>query len=187
MQWKERMQFEARLAQRAASQPQIFFAHAQKNKKLKNQVVTIRDETGERITDSLRQAHFFADTFHRSYRADDGRAAPTFFRQAIQMPPVEIHVSLVQGALISLNKHKGAGPDDFHLAILRALAFFIAQPLIDLFNLSLRTASIPADWRSATVCPIFKKGDREDGSNYRPVSLTSIVCKIMESILKTSM
>ncbi len=69
MQRKERMQFEARLAQRAASQPKIFFAHAQKNKKLKHQVVTLRDETGERIADPLRQAHFFADTFHRSYRS----------------------------------------------------------------------------------------------------------------------
>ncbi len=67
------------------------------------------------------------------------------------MPPVEIHVSSVQGALVSLNTHKGAGPDDVHP---RTLAPFIAQPLINLFNLSLRTASIPDDWRSATVCPI---------------------------------
>ncbi len=90
-------------------------------------------------------------------------------------------------ALVSLNTHKGAGPDDVHPAILRVLAHFIDQPLTDLVNLSQRTASIPDDWRSATVCPIFKKGDREDAGNYRPVSLTSIVCKIMESILKTSM
>ncbi len=56
----------------------------------------MRDETGERITDSLHQAHLFAETLHRSYRADDGRAAPTFFKEAIQMPPVDIHVSSVQ-------------------------------------------------------------------------------------------
>ncbi len=74
-------------------------------------------------------------------------------------------VSLIQRALASLNTHKGAGPDDVHTAILRALGAFIAQPLTDLFNLSLRTASIPDDWRSATVCPIFNKGDREDASN----------------------
>ncbi len=157
MQRKERMKFEARFAQRAASQPKIFFAHAQKQKKLKNQVVTMRDETGERITDPLRQAQLFADTFHRSYRADDGRAAPTCFREAIRMPPVEIHVSLVQRALVSFNTHKGAGPDDVHPVILRVLAPFIAQRLTDLFNLSLRTASDPDDWRSATVCPILKK------------------------------
>ncbi len=63
------------------------------------------------------------------------------------MPPVEIHVSLVQGALVSLKTHKGAGPDDVQPAILRALAPLIAQTLTDLFNLSLRTASIPDDSR----------------------------------------
>ncbi len=88
------------------------------------------------------------------------------------MLSVEIHVSLVQRAPVPLNTHKGASPDDVHPPILRALAPFIAQPLTDLFNLSLMTASIPDDWRCATVCPLFKKGDREDASNYRPVSLT---------------
>ncbi|CAL4189778.1 unnamed protein product, partial [Meganyctiphanes norvegica] len=42
----------------------------------------------------------------------------------------------------------------------------------------------PTDWRSANVTPIHKKGDRSDPSNYRPVSLTSQVCKVMESIVR---
>ncbi len=61
-----------------------------------------------------------------------------------------------------------------HPVIRRAFAPFIAQPLNDLLNISLKTASIFDDWCSATVCPIFTKGHREDASNYRPVSLTSI-------------
>ncbi len=81
----------------------------------------IQSTTGERITDPLPPAPSFAATVHRSYRADDVRAAPTFFREAIQMPPVEIHVSLVKGALVSLNTHTGAGPDDVPPAIPRAL------------------------------------------------------------------
>ncbi len=92
------------------------------------------------------------------------------------MPPVEIHVSLVQRALVSLNTHKGAGPDDMHPAILRALAPFVAQPLTDLFNLSLRTASIPDDWHSATVRPIFKKAtDRMQVTTDRSALLQSSV------------
>ena len=43
---------------------------------------------------------------------------------------------------------------------------------------------IPEDWKIANVIPIFKKGDRDKCGNYRPVSLTSIVCKILESILR---
>jgi len=46
---------------------------------------------------------------------------------------------------------------------------------------------LPEDWKSETVCPIFKKGDKSDPGNYRPVSLTSVPCKVMESIIKDTM
>ncbi len=49
---------------------------------------------------------------------------------------------------------------------------------------SLLTADVPADWRTATMCPSFKKGDRESASNYGAVSLTSIILKVMVSVMK---
>ena len=53
-----------------------------------------------------------------------------------------------------------------------------------IFKLSLSSGECPEDWRSANVTPIHKKGDRTDPSNYRPVSLTSQVCKVLESIVR---
>ena len=50
--------------------------------------------------------------------------------------------------------------------------------------MSLRSGECPDDWKCANVTPIHKKGDRTDPSNYRPVSLTSQVCKVMESIVR---
>ena len=52
-----------------------------------------------------------------------------------------------------------------------------------LFTQSFRSGVLPPDWQTATVRPIFKKGDKLDASNYRPISLTSIVVKIMEFII----
>ncbi len=52
-----------------------------------------------------------------------------------------------------------------------------------LFDLSLLTTEDAEDWRTAIICPILKNGDREVTGNYRPVSLTSIVCKVMESAM----
>jgi len=51
---------------------------------------------------------------------------------------------------------------------------------------SLNCGVVPADWKDAGVIPLFKKGKKSDTQNYRPVSLTSIVCKILESIIKDS-
>ena len=58
------------------------------------------------------------------------------------------------------------------------------MPLTILFQLSLNQGIIPTDWKQATVVPIFKgKGDKNEVNNYRPVSLTSTTCKVMESII----
>ena len=51
--------------------------------------------------------------------------------------------------------------------------------------MSLDKGECPADWKIANVTPIHKKGDRTDPSNYRPVSLTSQVCKVLESLVRT--
>ena len=72
-----------------------------------------------------------------------------------------------------------------HPLILQKTASTICIPLEMIYKLSLTTKQCPDDWRSANVTPIYKKGDRADPSNYRPVSLTSQVCKILESIVRS--
>ena len=52
------------------------------------------------------------------------------------------------------------------------------------FNKSIQENFVPEDWKILHISPIFKKGSREIASNYRPISLTSIICKIMESLIK---
>ncbi len=75
----------------------------------------------------------------------------------------------------------------FYPQMVRWLADFSAEPLSKLFANSLTTAVIPTDWRLTIICPINKKGDPEDVSNYRPVSFTSIICKIFERIVKRAL
>ncbi|VDI00005.1 Hypothetical predicted protein [Mytilus galloprovincialis] len=60
----------------------------------------------------------------------------------------------------------------------------IAEPLGIIFSQSLTQKVVPKDWKSALVSAIFKKGNKSQAKNYRPVSLTSVVCKIMEKIIR---
>ena len=53
-----------------------------------------------------------------------------------------------------------------------------------IFDASLREGEIPEDWKRAVVTAIHKKGEKSDAANYRPVSLTCVVCKISESIIR---
>ena len=60
----------------------------------------------------------------------------------------------------------------------------MAHPLSILFKISYNTGSVPKDWKVANVVPIYKKGSKAGVENYRPISLTSLVMKIFERILK---
>jgi hypothetical protein len=68
---------------------------------------------------------------------------------------------------------------------LKNLAISLAFPLSILFQESFDTSCIPQQWKTAWVIPVFKKGSRNDASNYRPISLTSPICRVMERIIAT--
>ena len=83
-----------------------------------------------------------------------------------------------------LNCNKSQGPDEIHLRLLKELSSVIAEPLAKLFQNSLVQGVLPNDWREANITALFKKGCKSASQNYRPVSLTSVICKQMESIIK---
>jgi hypothetical protein len=86
--------------------------------------------------------------------------------------------------LIAVNPNKSCGPDGFHPRLLKKLATVLAGPLTSFFRKSLNEGILPADWKEAQVTPLFKKGDKSCPGNYRPVSLTSVVYKVMESVVR---
>jgi Reverse transcriptase (RNA-dependent DNA polymerase) len=59
--------------------------------------------------------------------------------------------------------------------------------LVDIFNLSIQEGKLPEDWKEAIVVPIYKGGERCKIQQYRPVSLTSCICKIMERVIQNRM
>ncbi|XP_065582753.1 uncharacterized protein LOC136041889 [Artemia franciscana] len=99
------------------------------------------------------------------------------------MPPVIITQEDVFKILRNLNSNKAAGPDNLHPWLLIESNSHISLPLVRIFNMSLAKKSVPNDWRTANIIPIFKKGDKDSPGNYQPVSLTSAICKIMEGMI----
>ena len=78
---------------------------------------------------------------------------------------------------------KVSGPQGISCWVLKEAKEEIAPFCNFIFNQLLTTGQVPRDWKCANVSPVFKKGSKKEASNYRPVSLTSVPCKIMEHII----
>ena len=85
---------------------------------------------------------------------------------------------------MNLKINKSQGPDGIHPRVLKELANSLTKPLTILFQEAAEAEQIPEEWRTATVSAIFKKGSKSKAQNYRPVSLTCICCKILESFYR---
>ena len=92
-----------------------------------------------------------------------------------------------KGKQLKIHKtHKAAGPDDIPLMLLKEVADGMATAITLLFQASINHGNSPSTWRKALVVPIIKKGSKSDARNYRPISLTSVVCKLCEHILHST-
>ena len=102
------------------------------------------------------------------------------------IPDIIFTKNSVFDVLISLNNKSTFGPDGIPNIVLKQCAVELSEPLSILFNLSFQEGTIPVLWSSAHVVPIYKnKGNLSSCSSFRPISLTSSVCKVMEKVIKT--
>ena len=97
---------------------------------------------------------------------------------------LKVTEAMVRLEILRLNVNKSCGPDNVHPKMLIELVDILAGPLSLLLNKTIEEGDIPADWKLAWVSPVYKKGSKNKAENYRPISLTSIVCKLMETFVK---
>ena len=103
------------------------------------------------------------------------------------MPEISIDLNGVLKLLSNLKPDKAAGPDEIKPVVLKKLRHKIAPIICLLFERSLSTGVLPSDWTKARVSPLFKKGGKGNPANYRLISLTCILCKVMEHIIASNL
>ena len=93
----------------------------------------------------------------------------------------------VRKRLKAIKVDKSPGPDAINPVFLKTLTECLATPMTKIYKKSLQERRLPHDWKTVHVSPVFKKEGRSKPGNFRPVSLTSIPCKVLESIMRDKM
>lgn len=152
----------------------------------KNERGSIKTLDGSKSDSSKDIAECFATAFTSVFTLDNGKMpvldnTRTFASGTDQLV---ITADGVKKLLLDLDPRKGHGPDGLTPALLRFLAPYIDCLIAQLATYSLSTGQVPMDWKTANVVPIYKqKGSRSSPLNYRPISLTSIISKLVEHII----
>ena len=181
-----RLNYERRLAKGAKTNPKAFYNYVQAKASLRTEVGAIRDEQGEIALSPRNKAECLRKAFQEFHQEDAGNTPRQLTQLEIvrEMETVGVTVLEVQQQMKQLQSSKAPGPDGIPSEIIKPLAEVIAEPLATLFNQSLEEGCLPEEWRVAQVVPIHKGGDRGSTTNYRPVSLTAILLKVFERILR---
>lgn len=156
-----------------------------KAKKQENVGVSPLKLKGNLITDSKGKANILIDQFKSVFTKSNDTNLPNAdkHKNTPSIGSLKIDRTGVCKLLKNLNTKKAMGPDSLPNIVLNTCAEELSQSLTNIFQFSIDNGTLPPDWLNANVSPIFKKGDRHLAENYRPVSLTSVCCKILEHII----
>ena len=97
---------------------------------------------------------------------------------------INLSEEAIKNRLKKLKVNKASGIDNIVPRLLIENAECLSEPLLYIFSESLGRGKVPTQWKCANVTAIFKKGSKDHSCNYRPVSLTSHVCKVLESMIR---
>ena len=180
--------FEKSLAKEAKTNSKAFYAYAKSKLKTRESIPDLISDN-ERKTSNKEKAECLNKYFTSVFTCEDTSNVPDTNPKEITSPsnPITFSTETVEKLLSSLNVNKSAGPDGIHPRILAELSSEASLPLSIIFEKSMSEGVIPNQWKDANITPLFKKGKRNLPENYRPISLTSVSCKLMEKIIRTEM
>ena len=158
-----------------------FWSHV-KSYKNSSRIPEVISYEGVTATDPLAKANMFNKYFYKQF------SEPSCYETDIDFTndstfDIDFSASRIKPLLDNLDINKAQGPDAISGAVLKNCSKTLAYPLSILFTLTFNTGYIPQEWKLANVVPVFKKDDKNKVINYRPISLTSLVMKVLERIL----
>ena len=152
----------------------------------------LEDNAGNIITEGCLMAEELNVHFSSVFTREDTSSLPvpeTKFNgsEEEKLGQLVVTPEVVASKINNMKENKSLGVDGLSPKILKETVEQISKPLAHVFNMSLQEGIVPVEWKVANIIPLFKKGSRNKSVNYRPVSLTSEICKLLETFIRDHM
>lgn len=173
-----------------AKNPKVFWSYI-KSKKSCNTLPKVlyyldtSADTGEGITELF--ASFFQSTFQVPEPIDLDSTVDNPSTSFMNLGSISVCPDTVLKLLKGLDPSKSGGPDMIPPIFIINCAESLVTPVCLLFERSLREGVVPKIWKSAFITPIFKKGDKSNIENYRPISKLCLLSKVLERVVHTQL
>ena len=176
--------FEKKLASEAKKRPKMFYSYLRSKTANRSSVGPLK-EKDEIVSDDTGMANLL-NKFFVSVFTIERPDLPELISSDVaeKLTDVNFPVDSISGKIHKLKSTAAFGPDRIGPRILQETSDILCGPLSVVFRRSLEEGVVPEDWKRGNITPIFKSGSKMTPGNYRPVSLTCIVCKLMESIIR---
>ena len=184
---KCKLKYERKITSNLKVNCKSLFSYLRNKRQVKCSVPSLDKGDGTRTKNQAEAAEILADAFSSVFVAEPCGPLPEMLdNKADCIPDLEVSSASVKCELQKLNIYKSLGPDRVHPKLLKALSYDarFVDAVTDLFNVCLKEGKLPSVWKSATVVGLFKKGSKSHPLNYRPVSLTCILCKVFEQLVR---
>ncbi|GAB1597698.1 hypothetical protein Ahia01_000046400, partial [Argonauta hians] len=191
---RERAEKEAYVVQNIKRNPKAFFMFANVTTSATSRIGPLLDTEGQLTGDPTQICGLlgkqYQSVFTEPIAARRVTSPGSFFDADSPVSDGEIIEAIqidsgdVIQAINELKTHSASGPDGFPAILLKTCKHVLARPLQALFQNSLNCGKFPEGLKKGIICPIHKCGSRAEAKNYRPISLTSHIGKILERIVR---
>ena len=172
------------------SDPKFFYAYAKSHKKERSNISMMLNSSGELVAEPSSIADILQDQFCSVYSDPN---SPLIQDPSFESPPITFEITDdmlyistedIVSAIKEIKPGSSAGPDGIPATLLKNIPGAVAEPLALMWNSSLSHGVVPKFYKESRICPVHKKGDKIVPENYRPISLTSHIVKIIERIIR---
>ena len=206
---KIKQEFEKKLAAESKSNPKAFYRYANFKNKSKKNVIRLKNADGKISMANEENATILNDFFASVFtKEDDAKelllnySAKNLWGYEAEEPfdfkgetigsdkaldTITIDEETVEKYLSLVDPTKSSTPDCIHPRIIKECASGLTTPLTIIYQMSISSGTVPSQWKNGNITPIHKGESRHEACNYRPITITSLLCRTMEKIVKDAL